>query len=369
MKRLFIILFALCLITSLHAQQKMADYQNADTTNLLKPELFNYDCNIYDFEMGYKPDLPVTQPRPYYEIFNSAIMWNRYRPVIDLAQPYHAGNNIAIKSVVLFGMIDTLEFYGNGPEYVRILDENFNTLIEARYDTISNPNGITMFDPIFNFIEITFDSTIVVSGDFYVNFTLNNNCTYDNATGEGSGYQPAFCFFCLAGFTESPYVNPEAVLFTCTNGEDVKYPLPRLRFKNDSTWYQSSDLEQLIGINTSLGITGSLYPYLAALSFYPKIDTAFDWATWNAQNSALNEIQEREKQINIFPNPAKDKITIESATEFECIEIKNLLGITQKSLKVKGNKVTVTISDLEKGTYLVSIKTSEGNHTKKIVKE
>ncbi|MBQ0112363.1 MAG: T9SS type A sorting domain-containing protein, partial [Bacteroidales bacterium] len=101
----------------------------------------------------------------------------------------------------------------------------------------------------------------------------------------------------------------------------------------------------------------------------PKIDTAFDWATWNAQNTALNEIQEREKQINIFPNPAKDKITIESATELESIEIKNILGITQKSLKVKGKKVTIPISDLEKGTYLVSIRTSEGNHTKKIVKE
>ncbi|MBQ0113146.1 MAG: T9SS type A sorting domain-containing protein, partial [Bacteroidales bacterium] len=53
----------------------------------------------------------------------------------------------------------------------------------------------------------------------------------------------------------------------------------------------------------------------------------------------------------------------------ERIEISNTLGVAQKNLKVKGKKVTIPISDLEKGTYLVSIKTSEGNHTKKIVKE
>ncbi|MCQ2326913.1 MAG: T9SS type A sorting domain-containing protein, partial [Bacteroidales bacterium] len=62
-------------------------------------------------------------------------------------------------------------------------------------------------------------------------------------------------------------------------------------------------------------------------------------------------------------------ITIESATELESIEIKNILGVTQKNLNVKGKKIVVPISDLEKGTYLVSIKTSDGNHTKKIVKE
>ncbi|MCQ2327390.1 MAG: T9SS type A sorting domain-containing protein, partial [Bacteroidales bacterium] len=60
---------------------------------------------------------------------------------------------------------------------------------------------------------------------------------------------------------------------------------------------------------------------------------------------------------------------IESPYEIERIEISNTLGVAQKSLKVKGKKVTIPISDLKKGTYLVSIRTSEGNHTKKIVKE
>ncbi|MCQ2326732.1 MAG: T9SS type A sorting domain-containing protein [Bacteroidales bacterium] len=86
-----------------------------------------------------------------------------------------------------------------------------------------------------------------------------------------------------------------------------------------------------------------------------------------SNDSGLEELTQ--ESFSIFPNPAKEEITIESPYEIERIEISNTLGVAQKSLKVKGKKVTVTISDLEKGTYLVSIKTSEGNHTKKIVKE
>ena len=86
-----------------------------------------------------------------------------------------------------------------------------------------------------------------------------------------------------------------------------------------------------------------------------------------SNDSGLEELTQ--ESFSIFPNPAKEEITIESPYEIERIEISNTLGITQKSLKVKGNKITVPISDLEKGTYLVSIRTSDGNHTKKIVKE
>ena len=85
------------------------------------------------------------------------------------------------------------------------------------------------------------------------------------------------------------------------------------------------------------------------------------------QVSSLEEISD--ESFSIFPNPAKEEITIESPYEIERIEINNVQGITQKTITTKGNRVIVPISDLEKGTYLVSIRTSEGNHTKKIVKE
>ncbi|MCQ2326831.1 MAG: S8 family serine peptidase [Bacteroidales bacterium] len=86
----------------------------------------------------------------------------------------------------------------------------------------------------------------------------------------------------------------------------------------------------------------------------------------NKMTITLNNV---ENEITISPNPAKEEITIESSYEIERIEISNTLGITQKSLNVKGNKIIIPISDLEKGTYLVSIRTSDGNYTKKIVKE
>ncbi|MBQ0112311.1 MAG: T9SS type A sorting domain-containing protein, partial [Bacteroidales bacterium] len=83
----------------------------------------------------------------------------------------------------------------------------------------------------------------------------------------------------------------------------------------------------------------------------------------------LDDINQLSDRIILYPNPTQNELNIESPYEIERITISDIIGVTKKSLKVKGNKVTVPISDLEKGTYLVSIKTSDGNHTKKIVKE
>ncbi|MCQ2326087.1 MAG: T9SS type A sorting domain-containing protein [Bacteroidales bacterium] len=369
MKRLFIILLVLCVVTNLHAQQKSMGYQDADTTYLLKPEAFNYDCNPYNFMMGDPRDSSVFD-YPYFVQIYPAMTKTSSRTVLgDVAQPYFQGTNVAINGVVVYGMIDTTTRLDNDNEYIRILDENFNTLVETRYDNISNANGISMYLPINNLIEIKFDTTIVVSGTFYVSMSFNSHFdTTDNMTIQTSRqFQWVHCLSGVTdwGWTPSSYISSEHT-FACDSSDGVKYDLPRFRLQFDSVWHKFSEYNQVLD---NLGINNIINSHIAVLSLYPQIDTAFDWATWNAQNSALNDIQEREKQINVFPNPAKDKITIESATELESIEIKNILGITQKSLNVKRNKVTVPISDLEKGTYLVSIRTSDGNHTKKIVKE
>ena len=83
----------------------------------------------------------------------------------------------------------------------------------------------------------------------------------------------------------------------------------------------------------------------------------------------LDDINQLSDRIILYPNPTQNELNIESPYEIERITISDIIGVTKKSLNVKGNKIVVPISDLEKGTYLVSIRSSEGNHTKKIVKE
>ncbi len=79
-----------------------------------------------------------------------------------------------------------------------------------------------------------------------------------------------------------------------------------------------------------------------------------------------NDSFELSNAILLSPNPANDYLKIEmpSNIEFENAQIFNLLG--QKILESNAN--IVSISSLSNGIYSISIKTSEGNISKKFIK-
>ncbi|MCQ2326668.1 MAG: T9SS type A sorting domain-containing protein [Bacteroidales bacterium] len=362
MKKKIILIFLLGLLSlNVKAQEKNIYRLNVDTTNLLKPEVFNLNClEGVDYS---------------YFIYNSYIGTpvliddDDSINIVAYAQPMYTDTITALKSIVYLGHIRMIslmnmysQFNGYYPDsnytYFQIWDSTLTNLIyQINYDSVyknavqtnssSYPSGAIYLR------EIIFDSSIVVKGKFYIALTFDPKYRL--------GFLDDKCF--------PGGIDVFSTYKSVCEDYDKKYPHEMIKLEGDSDWIYPEDIDTTNFATEFKELRLDYLRSIRTLLVFPKIDTAFDWATWNAQNSALNEIQEREKQINVFPNPAKDKITIESATELESIEIKNILGIAQKSLKVKGKKVTIPISDLEKGTYLVSIRTSEGNYTKKIVKE
>lgn len=80
-----------------------------------------------------------------------------------------------------------------------------------------------------------------------------------------------------------------------------------------------------------------------------------------------NEIVVSEEQINIYPNPAKNKINISCFPIIKVITI-DLHSITnQKILSIKAPFDTIDISNLKPGLYFVEINTSDGNVRKKLI--
>ncbi|WP_405563314.1 T9SS type A sorting domain-containing protein [Polaribacter sp. Asnod6-C07] len=79
-------------------------------------------------------------------------------------------------------------------------------------------------------------------------------------------------------------------------------------------------------------------------------------------NNTMKKIQE---SFVIFPNPAKNTLTI--SYDFDDIEIYNSLGKKVKNYKIN-NKV-LNISNLNKGVYIIKAKTNKGNtYSKKFIK-
>ena len=74
--------------------------------------------------------------------------------------------------------------------------------------------------------------------------------------------------------------------------------------------------------------------------------------------------------VNVYPNPVKDRLYIETSTQTQSIEIYDVYGRLQvtKTPSHQGD-LSVDVSDLNSGIYFVKIKTEEGNIVKRIVKD
>jgi hypothetical protein len=100
-------------------------------------------------------------------------------------------------------------------------------------------------------------------------------------------------------------------------------------------------------------------------------DHLFDNITVTAVSAVnllgVNESDKKlENEFKIYPNPAKDIVTIEGKNKIISVYAYDLSG-KRIDLSLSGNKVNV--STLQAGSYLLGIKTDEGFVTKKLIKE
>lgn len=74
------------------------------------------------------------------------------------------------------------------------------------------------------------------------------------------------------------------------------------------------------------------------------------------------------QQVTMFPNPAKNSVTINTENEITKIEIFNILGQTVKVIEGNSNKMTIDISSLNSGTYMAKVTSGTATKTVKLIK-
>ena len=74
------------------------------------------------------------------------------------------------------------------------------------------------------------------------------------------------------------------------------------------------------------------------------------------------------KNINFYPNPASDKLTIKFLQK-STIEILNIESQIIKSINEAENQTVIDISDFARGMYFIKAKTDKEIIVKKFVKE
>ena len=103
-------------------------------------------------------------------------------------------------------------------------------------------------------------------------------------------------------------------------------------------------------------------------SLYPNHDNQKGYGIlnfYNAYQSFLGTNDISKIKTNIYPNPAKDWITISTESPVKSIEIYDILG---RLVRIETSS-KINISQLEKGNYFLKIKTDSGESVEKMVKQ
>ena len=109
--------------------------------------------------------------------------------------------------------------------------------------------------------------------------------------------------------------------------------------------------------------------------FYLEIRTYANSTAWLddfdfEENVSTYSPEEKDSDINIYPNPAHDFLTINSVTGLKHIYIQSLTGIIMRSSDLSGELNTVIpVQGLADGLYVIKILTSDILITKKFIKK
>ncbi len=96
----------------------------------------------------------------------------------------------------------------------------------------------------------------------------------------------------------------------------------------------------------------------------------FGWVTFYLSETNTQNVADYESlNFSYYPNPATDFITIKSQEKIENISIFNLEGQQVIEKQAGDNQITLDISDLPLGIYLMKVQTSNRSTTVKIVKK
>jgi hypothetical protein len=83
---------------------------------------------------------------------------------------------------------------------------------------------------------------------------------------------------------------------------------------------------------------------------------------------AINDIEPI--GIMTFPNPVKETLNVKANTQIESVTLMNVTGQIVDQAVVNDTKTSISIRQLEKGIYMVQVKTIDGQiATQKIVIE
>ena len=71
-------------------------------------------------------------------------------------------------------------------------------------------------------------------------------------------------------------------------------------------------------------------------------------------------------KINVYPNPAKDRVVIEAQGNIQQVTLMGINGVLLEDKRANSKQVELNLEGYSKGIYVVRVVTDEGVSTQKI---
>jgi hypothetical protein len=189
-------------------------------------------------------------------------------------------------------------------------------------------------------------------------FSIANGGKLDSIRYMFSGYSvpvtgDTIAIYLLNGSQDPSLASSKILLFDFRNAEYIF----------DGTWRIKTNI-------TLPSLNGSSYLAIR----YKNTDCSSKWLTVNFDNIAISgnsvgidEFNTKADKVNIYPNPAKDNLTIETNTKLkQSLEIYNIAGQSVYTANIC-NKTSIDISNFQAGIYILKLNTNKGTEVRKFV--
>ncbi|MBQ6755052.1 MAG: T9SS type A sorting domain-containing protein [Bacteroidales bacterium] len=325
-----------------------------DTANIFYPQVYKYSCI---------PCISICS------MHSTQVFEREGDTIFAVRQPYHTDTVIALDGIVFVGRylhVDSLAREGevgllhhydvDSMLYFQIMDNNDSVIYQIRYDTINdsikstylgdNPMALKYSNPMSAY-QVTFDSIVYLQGDFYV------VATYGNWLGR-------------YGINIVPLQLSMAGMFCDTN--EYKYPFPEVQFKGDTSWVSIKDQYHLLVKDMSDMSDITVYEYtnlISMIDIYPRLNTT----GYISGSSNIENVDNKEISVDIFPNPAKEEVNINCGYKIKSLQVFDEQGKRLFEKEINTYNYQINLENYPAGTYLIRVQTNSGQATKKVIKE
>ncbi|MGO3182472.1 MAG: T9SS type A sorting domain-containing protein [Aequorivita sp.] len=234
----------------------------------------------------------------------------------------------------------------NGYKYLSLQDSAYNY---AYYSTEPAPiPDPLLFQTWYLYMtEVDLGDPVFYPGPNPPQFTINPDFTY-------------------SGIDDCALISGDFIL---GNGDDYAFRLQSQNYQQDESNCPPGPVEytlyDLMYQNPTMGCT--LYTDNEGID-YLQYETYAGFVSYFSNELILSTPQNNLSNLKIYPNPARNKLIIQSTTDdFESISITDVNGRIVFSMKHHISN-EIDISALKAGMYFLHLQSSEGNITKKFIK-